>query len=172
MEKQDIFTKTAKGARALQDCKRLLPQNECRILSLVNGKFTLEDIQALLSTISAQAFLKSIELLMKEGYVRQLSNENDGQNGPATEVGVIELDTERGVREWAAATRAVDALTREGYYLTQEDKQPCNGPQQILIIDDEQAIGEVVSAMLSSTRYPLRVWGNLPGDWAGAAGSG
>lgn len=146
-----FFTKTAKGVRTLGNCGRLLTENECRILKLVNGKLTLEEIRTRLGTMSDHEYRKSMDSLQKGAYVRQLSN--DMLDGPMTEVGVTELDSEHGVREWAAATRASDALSRQGYYLAREDKTPCTGPQQILVIDDDANIGEAASAVLSEAGF-------------------
>ena len=150
-----ILTKTAKGTRALSDCARLLAQNECRILALVNGKFTLDDLRARVGVMSDQDFRHSIELLKKEDYVRVLEHETQARSGAGHEVSVTELDTERGVREWAEAMRAAEALKQEGYYVSREEQRPCNGPQQILIVDDESSIGEVVSVVLGGAGFAV-----------------
>lgn len=154
-----IYTKTGKGSLTLPNCESILTQNECRILSLINGKFTYEDLQARLPTLLSQELRKSIEFLTKEGYIRHLPSEDEA-HAPISKFGVTELDTERGVKEWAAATRAADALNQKGYYLAKDDKSACEGPQQILIIDDEQAIGEVVAAVLGNAGFAVEWLGD------------
>lgn len=133
----------------------MLPPNECRILLLVNGKFTLEDIRARVSAMSDKEFRTALEFLKNEGHVRQLANEGNAMDDPPTVVGVTELDTEHGVRAWAAATRAAEALNSKGYYLAREDQLPCSGPQQILVIDDEPAIGDVLAAVLGESGFEV-----------------
>jgi CheY-like chemotaxis protein/DNA-binding MarR family transcriptional regulator len=157
--RKNIYTKTGKGSLALPNCDSLLTQNECRILSLINGKFTYDDLQARLSSLLPQELRKSIDFLTKEGYIRHLRSEEDA-HAPISKFGVTELDTEHGVKEWAAATRAAKALNQQGYYLAKDDKSPCEGPQQILIIDDEQAIGEVVAAVLGNAGFVVEWLGD------------
>ncbi len=155
MNKLHVLTKTGKGARTLPNCDQLLSPNECRILSLVNGKFTIEDLQTRLTNLSNQEFHKAIAFLIAEGHVRQLSDDNDALDGPPSILGVSELDAENGVKAWAAATRAAEALKQNGYFLAQQDQSSNTGPQQILVIDDEQSIGQIVSVVLSSADYAV-----------------
>ena len=158
MQGKYVYTKTGKGSRTLSDCRNALPAQECQILSLVNGKFSLDDIQTRL-TLSAKEFHAALSFLTQEGYVRRLAKD-DGVAGPSTVFGVTELDSEEGVREWAAATRAADALHHRGYYLTREDTEAGAGPQQVLIVDDEPAIGEAVSLVLGGAGFAVEWLGD------------
>jgi len=153
MKNDQIYTKTGRGMQALPNCAKLLAPLQCQILALVNGKFSIEDILARSPSVTEREFFLSLDLLSRDGYIRLLPNIVNEMEGPTSILGVEELDTEHGVKEWAAATRAAEALQQAGYFLLEENKGQNVGPQQILVIDDEPAIGEVVSIVLGTAGF-------------------
>lgn len=155
MSNQHILTKTGKGTRALPQCEQVLSASACRFLALVNGKFSFQEIQARLPTMNEKECRSVAKILLDQGYVKQLSTETETLHSPAATVGVTELDTEHGVREWAAATRAADALNSQGYYLTREEKSKCTDPKQVLVVDDEPSIGEAVGIVLGEAGFAV-----------------
>lgn len=155
MKNHQVFTKTGKGSRMLPICRQLLSPPQCKVLSLINGKFTLEDIQARISSLDSREFQQIIAFLGQEGYIRTLPNKVDELAGPASMLGVEELDTEHGVKEWAAAMRVAETLQLSGYFLSQDDKAEYDGPQQILVIDDEPSIGKAVSIVLGAVGFAV-----------------
>lgn len=155
MNKQLQYTKTSKGLRALQNCAKLLDPQQCLILALVNGKFSIEEIQARVPPNSNREFLQNIDLLVREAYIRLLPNTQDDIEGPPSVLGVEELDTEHGVQEWASATRAAEMLKESGYYLPTERQAKSQQQRQILVIDDEPAIGKAVAIVLGAAGFAV-----------------
>lgn len=153
-----VFTKTPKGTRVLPQCATALPDNECRVLALINGRFGVEDIRARLPLMPEKAFQATLKFLLAAGYIRETTEAHpNSTNVPSDGLGVTELDTEEGVKQWAAAARAAEQLQTHGYYINQEENVRCDGPLQVLLIDDDATMGEAVSLVLGSAGFKVSV---------------
>lgn len=149
MDKSTIFTKTGKGMRELVEAQRLLEPSAFKILSLVNGVLSVEDICIKGGNMPESTVMAALKGLHRSGYIRELPNaSNHFADEPITVMQVDELDPEQAVRAWAQATRMADALQEKGYATSTKRCMRSAGECQVLVVDDDPLIGQMVKLIL------------------------
>lgn len=149
-----IYSKTGKGLRAMNTGTPKLPPITANVLALIDGKSSAAEVHLKCSGLSGEELNHTLEWLLHEGYAKALSSELQVMNSPDN-TGVVMLDPEEGVKEWAKAQRMAKSLANFGYCSSGSVKQSKPVNATILIVEDDPQLAQLEVAILKGEGYQV-----------------
>ncbi|MES3020948.1 MAG: response regulator [Pseudomonadota bacterium] len=184
MDTSIIYTKTAKGVLELKAGAKSLSGPVAAMLNRIDGRSSVAGLllgrsetergvsQKALATLEAQQLIKvftraappkELELELEPSALEMTDEHTAHESASLPLPEIAELSAEEGVLAWAEARRGARTLVQTGFYTTGTrmagmlragDESLTLG--QLLIVEDDEAISELMQAYLTRRGYTVR----------------
>lgn len=181
MDKSTVFSKTAKGMAEFRAGGKGLAREHARVLALINGKSSVRDFINSGALLDGK-FALVLESLLEHGLIRVFEQAKvvDPVNFHAGDddfpdllpaLAVEELSPQESVQVWAQAKRGASELKSTGFYSYGSGKSPLaaglaltvdNGALRALVIEDDEALAELLVVLLSEKGIAVTVAPDVP----------
>ncbi len=182
MKKTTIFSKTAKGMAEFKSGGKNLAREHARILGLVNGKASIDDLLHNGGLIEGH-YISALESLTNHGYIRVyegsratdvlewtggVSSDDHGMGFEAElpTIEVEELSPQESVQIWAQAKRGASQLKSNGFYSygNKSSLSLVDGEvgMRALVVEDDEELSELLVVLLSEKEMLVEVAADVP----------
>ncbi|SHH53971.1 response regulator transcription factor [Massilia sp. CF038] len=181
MDKSLIYSKTAKGMSEFMSGGKSLPREQARILSLINGKSSIGDLEASGALLEGK-YAPAIEGLLALGLIRIFEHAKyrdntvewtagaggDGQDESdiLPSIVVEELSPQESVQIWAQAKRGASELKSAGFYsYGNKGALALLGGEvgmRALVVEDDEELAELLVVLLSEKGMLVEVAPDVP----------
>ena len=194
MDKNSIYSKTARGMAELKTNTKNLSREQIKALIMVNGKSSIRDFTHTLSDAGRNSFVSTVRELENMGLVRALAPlvrpavatrrspgdddfTLDGGDLPVIEV--TELSGEESVQAWAEARRGAQVLQEKGFFAPQPAGAAAGGADgslaagavlKALVVEDDPEIIQLLELLLGEKGFVVTTASDIPAALATLAG--
>ena len=187
MDKNTIYSKTAKGMTELKNGCKSLVRDHARVLPLVNGRSNVGELLAL-GPVPADKLAAVLDALVKHGLIRVFNvaayegpvlewpggsgggGVSDGGGKAADDwddlgdalpaLEVEELSPQESVQAWAQARRGATELKETGFYSYGNKGLAVGGASaamRALVVEDDEELAELLVVLLSEKGFAVQV---------------
>ena len=198
MDKNSIYSKTARGMAELKTNTKNLTREQIKALIMVNGKSSIRDFTHTLSEAGRSSFVSTVRELENLGLVRALvpfaspaaqarrtaaEDEFTLDGGGLPVIEVTELSGEESVQAWAEARRGAQVLQEKGFFASHQAGASDNGGNgsgdgnlvagaalKALVVEDDPEIVQLLELLLGEKGFDVQTAADIPAALATLAG--
>lgn len=182
-----IFSKTSKGLSELKIRQNNLSKEQFKVLTLVDGSSTIEQLLESMGKVTQQDFLAALKYLEQQGLIRvfrgemrapdsgvslsvpesQAPEEDHFKNATSLyDLEVTELSPEESVQAWAEARRGALRLEADGFFTASGNRTVLpgrpTGKLTVLVVEDDESILNFLEAHLIHQAFNVLKAASIP----------